>query len=148
MRRRRERGGGDEVVEALRAVSIFSELGPRDLRAVAQAGKEVSHPAGTVLAKEGETGAGFFLILEGTAEVRFGDRVHREIRQGDSFGEVALLDGGPRTATVVAASPVRMLGLTSWAFRALVHEHPSIAVKLLEVLAGHIRRSAQDLSGR
>lgn len=144
--RRREEHAPDELVEVLHGVPIFSELGPRDLRAVAQAGKEITRPAGATLAKEGETGAGFFLILEGTALVRFGDRVHRELTKGDSFGEVALLDGGPRTATVMATSPVRMLGLTSWAFKALVHEHPSIALKLLEVLAGHIRRSAQDLS--
>jgi hypothetical protein len=103
---RRRRGSADAaLVEALGRVPMFADLGTRQLSAVAGAVKEVEQPEGAVLAREGETGAGFFLIIEGTAQVRIADRVHRELGPGDSFGEVALLDGGPRTATVVATSP-------------------------------------------
>lgn len=133
-----------DLVAFLTEVPIFSGLSQKQLRAVAREGKEVARPAGSTLAREGQSGVGFFLILEGSADVTVRGRKRSTLGAGDAFGEISLLDGGPRTATVTATSPVRMLGLTAWAFKSLVREHPSIALRLLEVLAGHVRRSTKE----
>lgn len=125
--------------EALGRVSLFSDLTGKQLEAIANAAKEIERGTGEVLAKEGDTGIGFFLILEGTAQVDVGGDPKAELGPGDSFGEISLLDGGPRTATVTATSQMRLLGLTAWAFKAIVKEHPELAVRLLEVLAGYLR---------
>jgi len=133
-----------EIIERLSSVALFSGCSKRELQAIAGAVKEVSRPAGDVLATEGEKGVGFFLILDGTAMVVVNDRARRKMGPGDVFGEIALLDGGPRSATVVAESPVRMLGLTAWVFKGLVEQNPSIALKLLEVVAGRLRAASSS----
>lgn len=125
-------------------VGLFSELTPRQLGAIARAAKEQSRPEGTVLAREGEQGVGFFLIVDGEAEVSQRGRRLATLGVGDYFGEIALLDNRDRTATVTAKTPVRLLGLTAWTFRSLIKEYPSIALKLLEVLAAHLRRTAKE----
>ncbi|MEA2557751.1 MAG: family transcriptional regulator, cyclic receptor protein, partial [Actinomycetota bacterium] len=72
-------------------------------------------------------------------EVTIGGMKRATLGPGDFFGEVALLDGGPRTATVTAADDVELLGITEWVFRGLMHEHPSIALKTLQAVAGRLR---------
>jgi CRP/FNR family cyclic AMP-dependent transcriptional regulator len=89
---------------------------------------------------------GFFMILDGTAGVRVGDRLRRKLGQGDFFGEISLLDGGPRTATVTAETEVTTLGLTPWDFKRLVENSPAIASKMLKVMAQRLRTSSKDLS--
>lgn len=134
-----------EAADLLAGTGMFSELSKRELLAIARAGKEVRRAEGATLAREGETGVGFFLILEGDAVVTISERPAGVLSRGDTFGEVALLDGGPRTATVTASSPVRLFGLTQWAFTRVIREHPSVAIKLLGVLAGYVRKSASGL---
>lgn len=135
-----------EVSEQLAGVPIFAGCTGRELRLIARAAKEVSHPEGTVLAREGDRGVGFFLITEGTALVTVGGRTRARLAPGDFFGEISLLDGGPRSATVTATSPVRLLGLTAWVFRSLVEQHPAIALKMLEVVAGRLRRASREIT--
>lgn len=130
--------------EALGKVPLFSDLEEKELETVANAAKEIERGGGEVLAKEGDTGIGFFLILDGTARVDVGGETRGELGPGDSFGEISLLDGGPRTATVTALSDMRLLGLTAWAFKAIMKEHPEMAVKLLEVLAGYLRTTVRS----
>jgi CRP/FNR family transcriptional regulator, cyclic AMP receptor protein len=134
--------GAKAVVEQLAGVPLFAGCSAKELQLVARAGKEAHHRAGTALAREGEAGVGLFMIIEGNAEVTIGGRRRASLGPGDFFGEVALLDGGPRSATVTATSDVRVLGITEWVFRGLLHEHPSIAIKTLQVMAGRLRRAS------
>lgn len=133
-----------DVPAKLAQVPIFSECTKRELAIIARAAKEVSHREGTVVAREGERGIGLFLILEGHASVTIGGKTKAKLGPGDFFGEVALLDGGPRTATVTALSPLRLVGITGWVFRGLLMEHPSIALKTLEAVAGRLRSVSKE----
>jgi CRP-like cAMP-binding protein len=134
----------DDVLDKLANVPIFAECSKRELGIIARASKEVSHRGGTVIAREGERGIGLFLILEGRCAVTIGGKTKAKLGPGDFFGEVALLDGGPRTATVTALSPVRLIGITGWVFRGLLMEHPSIALKTLEAVAGRLRSVSKE----
>jgi len=133
-----------DVPSKLAKVPIFSECTKRELNIIARASKEVPHKAGTVIAREGERGIGLFLILEGECRVSIGGKTKAKLGPGDFFGEVALLDGGPRTATVTATDDVRLLGITGWVFRGLLMEHPSIALKTLEAVAGRLRAVSKE----
>jgi CRP-like cAMP-binding protein len=134
------------VVELLTKVPIFSGCTKRELDAVLRAAKDVSHSEGHVIAREGDRGVGFFLILDGTAKVTRGGKQLAALGRGDFFGEISLLDRGPRTATVTATSPIQLIGLTAWVFRGLLEEHPTIAMKMLEVIASRLRRVSKDTS--
>lgn len=105
------------VVDRLKQVPLFSACSNRELRAIAGVVKEVDHPKGTVIAREGDPGVGLFVIVDGDAEVTIGGKRMARLSRGDFFGEIALLDGGPRSATVTAKSDLRLLGLTEWVFR-------------------------------
>lgn len=134
----------DDIVARLEMVPLFSTCSQRELNVIARAAKEVSHPAGTVIAREGEFGIGLFLILEGMCLVTVGGRERARLGPGDFFGEIALIDGGPRTATVTALTDVRLIGLTEWVFRGLLREHPSIALKTLESVASRLRAVSKE----
>lgn len=133
-----------DATSRLAQVPIFSECTKRELTIIGRAAKEVSHREGTVIAREGERGVGLFLILEGQCKVSIGGKTKAKLGPGDFFGEVALLDGGPRTATVTALTPVRLVGITGWVFRGLLMEHPSIALKTLEAVAGRLRAVTKE----
>ena len=109
--------------EALRRVPLFSDLDQKELSEVAQTMRERRFGAGDTVTREGTGGAGFFVIADGNAG------------PGDFFGEVALITGAERTATIVATSDLTCYGLTPWDFRPLVEGNPSIAWKLLQSLA-------------
>lgn len=133
-----------DAAAKLAKVPIFSGCSKRELAIIARAAKEVAHKEGTVIAREGERGIGLFLILEGRCKVSIGGKTRAKLGPGDFFGEVALLDGGPRTATVTATDPVRLIGITGWVFRGLLMEHPSIALKTLEAVAGRLRAVSKE----
>src|SRR5437867_8646599 len=128
----------------LGTVPIFEGLSKKDLSQIARAAKQVTHRQGSTLAKEGQSGVGFFLILDGTAGVMVGNRARTKLGPGDFFGEISLLDGGPRTATVTAETEVTTLGLTPWDFKRLVESSPAIASKMLKVMAQRLRASSRD----
>ena len=134
----------EDIPAKLAMVPIFSGCTKREVSIIAQAAKEVSHRQGAVIAREGERGVGLFLILEGECEVSVGGKRKAVLGPGDFFGEVALLDGGPRTATVTATTPVRLVGITAWVFRGMLMEHPSIALKTLEAVAGRLRAVSKE----
>lgn len=136
-----------ETVDLLSKVPLFQDLSKKELAALAEAAKEVTHPEGAVLAKEGDQGLGFFLIVDGTAKVTVGGRSRRRLGPGDSFGEISLLDEGARTATVTADSPIRLLGITSWVFKRAVTQNPQVAMKLLKTLAGILRSASREVTG-
>ncbi|HYU58368.1 MAG TPA: cyclic nucleotide-binding domain-containing protein [Actinomycetota bacterium] len=134
--------GSARIIEALRSVPLFAHCTKRELQEIASASKIIERPAGTVLAREGERGVGFFLIIDGHAIVTVGGRKRADVGPGQFFGEISLIDEGPRTATVTATTPVATLGMTAWTFRGLIHDHPGIALRMLEVVAGRLRASA------
>jgi CRP/FNR family cyclic AMP-dependent transcriptional regulator len=126
-------------LKLLKDVPLFEGLSDRDLRSIAQSGKEVEHATGEAIVREGKTAVGFHLILEGTAKVVAGNRTRARLARGEFFGEMSLLDGEPRSATVVAETPVKTFSLASWNFNRFLRTHPSIALKLLVVLSQRIR---------
>ena len=132
------------AVSQISKVPIFSGCSKRELAIIARASKVVSHKEGTVIAREGERGIGLFLIVEGQCKISIGGKTKAKLGPGDFFGEVALLDGGPRTATVTAMTSVRLIGITGWVFRGLLMEHPSIALKTLEAVAGRLRSVSKE----
>jgi CRP/FNR family transcriptional regulator, cyclic AMP receptor protein len=132
--------GTREVTQQLGKVPLFSGLTQKELGAIVSAGKEVEHRPGHVIAREGDRGVGFFLVLQGDARVSRGGKGLAKLKPGDFFGEISLLDRGPRTATVTATTQIRLLGVTAWVFRGLLAEYPSIALKLLEVVAARLRQ--------
>jgi CRP/FNR family transcriptional regulator, cyclic AMP receptor protein len=131
-----------EVQELLGRVPLFSGCSKRELVEIASAAKGVDHPEGHVLAKEGERGIGFFLITDGSAVVTVGGRSRAKLGPGDFFGEISLLDEGPRSATVTATSPVKTVGITAWTFKGLIEQHPSIALRMLEMVAARVRKAS------
>lgn len=132
------------AVSQISKVPIFSGCSKRELAIIARASKMVLHKEGTVIAREGERGIGLFLIVEGQCKISIGGKTKAKLGPGDFFGEVALLDGGPRTATVTAMTAVRLIGITGWVFRGLLMEHPSIALKTLEAVAGRLRSVSKE----
>jgi CRP-like cAMP-binding protein len=136
----------DKAIDLIGSVPLFSECTKKELRAIASAAKEITHKQGDVLAREGDKGIGFFVIADGTARVDVGQSKRGRLGPGDFFGEISLLDEGPRSATVVAETPMTLYGLTAWAFKQLVAQNPSIAQKLLKVMADRLRRTSKDLT--
>lgn len=132
---------GSGAVEALARVKLFQGLSPQDLEQVADMAKELDFASGKAITEEGEAGGRFYVLVEGEADVVIGDDVVNTLKAGDAFGEISLIDGLPRTATIVARSPVRTLSLSSWNFRPLLKEHPSIAEGVLLQLCRRLRET-------
>ena len=121
--------------DLLRQVPLFSDLEHRELEQIAGSMKERRFAAGETIATEGEQGVGFFVIESGKAKVSVGGVERRTLGAGDYFGEVALIAGSDRTATVTAEDELKCWGMTSWTFRPIVEENASIAWKLLQSMA-------------
>ncbi len=128
-----------DAVEALSRVPLLSGIDRRELERLAKSFRERSFPEGGTVTREGEAGAGFFVILDGSATVSVGGEAKATVSAGDAIGEMALIDDGPRTATVTAATDMRCLVLAAWEFRAFVEDHPSLAWQLLQTLAHRLR---------
>jgi len=128
------------TTDSLRSVPLFAELSDKDLKQLAQSMHEKSYSAGQEVITEGESGLGFFVILDGTANVSVGDEEGRPLGAGDHFGEMALLNaGGQRSASITAGEGLRCAGMTAWHFKPFVRDHPDIAWALLKTLADRLR---------
>lgn len=134
----------DEAVARLGSVPLFEGLSDKELQSIAQTGKPVDFPAGKEIVKEGASGVGFHLIVNGNASVLVGGEVVAQLGPGSYFGEMSLIDGGPRSATVRADTDVRTLSLTSWDFMPLLDANPSIARKLLVEMTRRLRAAEQS----
>lgn len=130
----------DEPYDFLRGVPLFSDVTDKDLRVIAASMKRRAFAPGDEIVSEGEGGVGFFFVESGMLSVTHDGKVLATLGNGDHFGEVALLSGASRTATVKADTDVVCWGMPAWNFRPLVREQPSVTVKLLE-------RMARQLSG-
>jgi CRP-like cAMP-binding protein len=134
-----------ELAELLMEVGLFSRCTKRERQTIARHAQAADLPAGTDLVREGEPGDALFLILEGEALVqREGHEVGR-VGPGSHFGELAILDGAPRSATVVAATDVKVAVLGIRMFRTLLREFPELAEQLLVGLAGELRAAQAEV---
>ena len=130
-------------VAVLGGVELFAGLPEKALRRIARQVKEMHFAAGSVILEE-DSGGGFgrmYVVLEGSAKAEVDGTPVGEYRPGDHFGEMSLLDGGPRSATVTAISDLSLAGLASWNLRPILMEEPSIAIHLIEVLAQRLREA-------
>lgn len=132
--------GRDKQIEQLENVPIFQGCTRRQLLEVVRISEVVEVPAGKPLARAGEPGHEFYLILEGTARVEVTARRSRRLGPGDFFGEMSLLDGEPRSATVVAETPMRLLMIHRRVFWTLLSEIPHLTYKILVTLSQRIRQ--------
>lgn len=140
---------GDKI-ERLKEVPIFEGCSQRQLRSVARIARVVDAPAGTMLTRADEPGDEFFLILDGTASVEVAAEERVPLRPGAFFGEMSLLDGGPRSATVVAETPVRFLVIMRRNFSVLLKDVPGLTQSLLVTLSRRVRQAearAERLGG-
>ncbi len=126
-------------VNLLSGVELFAGLTKKEAGFILQFMRDYDYPAGKVMVQEGDRGGRFFLIVSGTAVVSRNGRRIRRLGPGDSFGDIALIDGGPRSATVSAETPMSTLTLASWNFKAALVENPTITYKLLLVLCKRLR---------
>jgi CRP/FNR family cyclic AMP-dependent transcriptional regulator len=139
------RGALAEREAALSKAPLFSDLPKRHLRSVGRVAWVREFPEGARIVKEGSLDSAFFVILEGRARVVRDDRTIARLRPGDFFGEISLLDQGPRTATVVADSSLRCLTLAGQDFRQIMEREPRLAVNIAAGLARRLRRREQPL---
>jgi CRP-like cAMP-binding protein len=135
------RAGKQGVLAALRRVPLFAALGRPELASIASVVTSRDVAAGGVICAEGEPGAEFFVIRSGRVRVDQGGRKKRELAAGEFFGELALLDRGPRSATVTAISDVALAVISEQDFSMLIDEVPAVAHKLLAHLAGLVRET-------
>jgi CRP/FNR family transcriptional regulator, cyclic AMP receptor protein len=122
-------------LELLKRVPLFSRCSKGELSEVAMLADELDLPEGRKLATEGATGKEFVIIVEGAADVRRKGRKINTLGAGDFLGEIALIAGVPRTATVTTTEASRVLVVTAPAFKQLLRDSPSIQLKVLEALA-------------
>ena len=137
----------DRIEEQLAQVPLFEGLSKKELKLVSQLATPLEEPEGTVLVREGATGHEFIIVLDGEIEVRKGDRVIATRGPGTYVGEIALLDHRPRTATVVAKTPVSIEVIGQREFAGLLSEVPEISQKLIPAMAkrsGRPRRRQLD----
>ena len=139
-----------ELIAQLQKIPLLSACSRDELAQIAAAATTLTYPAGTVLAREGELGCEFMLITAGTVEVAIRGNVVNQLGPDEFFGEVALLDGGPRTATVSTTSEVTAHVIEQREFSVLLFDSPSLARKLLVAVAKRLRKAdlrLDDLDG-
>ncbi|HWW53570.1 MAG TPA: cyclic nucleotide-binding domain-containing protein [Acidimicrobiales bacterium] len=131
----------DTKLDHLSQVRLFRACSNKELTTIGRASDEVRVPAGKVLTEEGQPGHEFYLVLEGTAAVSRKKRKVATVGPGQYFGEMALLDRGPRSATVTAETPMTLLVLGQREFSGVLDEVPGIAHKLLATMAERLREA-------
>ena len=134
-----------ELVGLLQHVRLFENVEKKELERIANSFKERTFNAGDVIAEEGSSGIGFFVIESGTAKATHGELVIAELGPGASFGEVALIDEGPRSATVTAESELKCWGLSAWEFRPLAETNATVAWNLARIVASYVRLATGEL---
>lgn len=132
-------GRKDGKIDLLRRVGLLSACNDKELRSIARLITEVDVDPGEALCREGETGREFFLIAQGRAKVASKGRTRVELGPGQFFGEMSLLDAGPRTATVTAQTPMTLYVLDAREFSSMLEASPGVARKILRALATRLR---------
>ena len=120
-------------------VPFFAGLDEKRRKSIASEGKEISYKAGDKIVEEGSMGVGFYLVLDGKAEVRKGTKVLASLGKGQFFGEMSLIDEQPRSADVVAVAPTKCWALSSWSFASVVKANPEIPMMMLKEMVRRLR---------
>jgi CRP-like cAMP-binding protein len=141
MRRSWERPTQADWAEVLGALPLFSGLRKRHLRQLAKLAKVLDYSPGEAIVQKGERGDSFYLVLEGRARAR---EHSVEFGPGNFFGEMALLDGGPRSATVSATNNVRVMQLPRASFLKALEQDPQIGLAIMQTLAQRLRRFERE----
>jgi CRP/FNR family cyclic AMP-dependent transcriptional regulator len=144
MRRSWDRPTQRDWADILGALPLFSGLRKRQRRALAKLAKVIDFAPNEAIVRAGERGDSFYLVLEGKARVSKGSRT---LGAGDFFGEMALLDGGERSTTITATTPVRVMRLPRRGFLKAIDQDPKIALAVMASLADRVRRLEQKTSG-
>ena len=131
----------DSKLDHLAQVRLFSALSKKELTMIGRASDEVKVPAGKTVVEEGSPGHEFFLILDGTATVKRNGRKIASLTTGQYFGEMALLDRGPRSASIAADTDLTLLVLGQREFSGLLDEIPGLAHKILSTMAARLREA-------
>jgi CRP-like cAMP-binding protein len=131
--------GSTDIASSLASVPFLSGLDKKQLRLIAESGKELSYRPGETIVEEGTMGVGFYLLLDGAVEVRKRSKVLATLSKGQFFGEMSLVDEHPRSADVVAVQPTKCLTISTWVFAAMVKQHPELALPMLKELARRLR---------
>jgi CRP/FNR family cyclic AMP-dependent transcriptional regulator len=129
-------------IDLIKSVPLFSSCSKKELEAIASQADELTLPTGKTLTKQGDRGREFMVIVDGSAEVRKNGRKVNTLGSGDFLGEIALISGGPRTATVTTTSESDLLVLTDRAFRQLTKQLPSIHASVLKALSERLQADA------
>ena len=136
-----------EVVKMLSRVPLFASLGGKQIKTIASSfARERSYKPGDVIEKEGDSGIAFYLITDGGVEIRGGSKVLSRLSRGQFFGEMALIDKQPRSASVIAAGEgTKCLIMPSWNFRAALENDPKLAIGILRELSSRLRDATNAL---
>lgn len=134
----------DDKLDLLRRVPLFASCGKREIGRIGTLADEIALPKGRVLMRQGERGEEMFVIVEGAADVQRDGRSVTRREAGEFFGEIALLDGGPRTATVELTEDSRLLVISRRDFQSLLSEFPQIRLQVLEALAQRVRSAEPE----
>jgi CRP/FNR family cyclic AMP-dependent transcriptional regulator len=126
-------------IELLKRVPLFAGLNDKELQQIATSMRERRFKSGDTVTQEGAGGVGFFVVQEGEAEVDVGGEAKGSVGPGEYFGEIALINESPRTATLTARTDMVCYGMTPWDFRPLVETNSTIAWKLLTAMAEKMR---------
>ena len=128
-----------EKVLALSSSSLFAGLAGEELYPVAEIAQPTAVARGNVVVREGDPGDALFVVMDGRFEIKKGEKTLRSIERGAVFGELALLDGAPRAATIVASDDGTLLRIPREQFEALLDESPELARGVIRTLLGHLR---------
>jgi len=137
----------EDKIERLKEIPIFEGCSQRQLRRVAKIARVFDVAADTVLARAGEPGDEFFLIIDGSVWVEVSSEKRVLLHPGEFFGEMSILDGGPRSATIVADTPVRLLVITRRHFSMLLKDVPGLTQTVMATLSKRVRE-AEERAGR
>ena len=140
------RVGQDQKIGYLQRIPILESCTNRQLRAIARITEVLEAPPGQVLTRAGEPGDRFFMIVDGSAHVEVSPHEHHRIGPGEFFGEMSLLDGGPRSATVVTDTPVRLLLIHRRDFSNLLKEVPALTQRIMVTLCQRVRQAEKKLN--
>jgi CRP-like cAMP-binding protein len=131
--------GETDAASLIGTVPFFSGLDQKRRGTIASQGKELSYKAGDTIVEDGSMGVGFYLIVDGKAEVRKRGKILATLGRGQFFGEMSLIDEQPRSADVVAVSPTKCWALSSWAFNSIVKSYPEVALMMLKEMVKRLR---------
>lgn len=134
-----------EILDALKNIDLFGDLSRKELTVLADCLREEEFKDGEDIVNEGDTDGRFFIVSSGTAVARVNGKKLSTVSKGQWFGEIALIDRGPRTATVTAQGPVTTLSIASFTFRPILKEHPEMQHKLLLKLCERLRAADKRL---